>query len=109
MIELIFYFGTDIIMIRIIGHRVTFVNSTFGAIESTIDGLKLSKSGVIKEYPELKDREDWKEEAIRRFKNKIFELNEEEAIAEYIIMDLKKYGYIPKWKQKQGFRRTKIE
>jgi aspartate/methionine/tyrosine aminotransferase len=31
------------------------------------------------------------------------------AIAEYIIMDLKKYGYTPKWKEKAGFRKVKIE
>lgn len=108
MIEVILYFGTDIVMVRIRGHHVTFVNSAMGAVESTIEGLKLSKSGAIKEYPYLKDRDDWKEEAIRRFKEKILELNDEEAIAEYIIMDLKKYGYIPKWKQKQGYRRVKI-
>jgi hypothetical protein len=109
MIEVIFYFGTDIVMVRIREHNITFVNSAMGAVESTIEGLKLSKSGAIKEYPDLKDRDDWKEESIKRFKAKIFELNDEEAIAEYIIMDLKKYGYVPKWKQKQGFRRVKIE
>ena len=109
MIEVILYFGQDIIMVRIQGHRVTFVNSSYGGVESTIEGLKLSKSGVIKEYPDLKDKEDWKEQAILRFKQKIKELNQEEAICEYIIMDLKKFGYVPKFKQKQGFRREKIK
>lgn len=108
MIGLIFYYGTDIIYIRIDGHRVTFSNSSFGAVESTIEGLKLSKSGVIKEYPDLKDRDDWKEEAIRRFKEVINIMKDEESVAEYIIQDLKKYGYVPKWKEKQGFRRVKL-
>jgi hypothetical protein len=108
MIEVIFYFGTDIVMVRINGHRVTFVNSTFGAVESPIEGLKLSKAGVIKEHPDLVDREDWKDEAIKRFKDKIIELDKEEAIAEYVINDLKNYGYVPKWKQKKGFRRVTL-
>lgn len=96
-------------MVRINGHRVTFVNSTYGAFESTIEGLKLSRAGVIKEYPDLKEREDWREEAIKRFKEVINVMQNEESIAEYVIQDLKKYGYIPKWKQKQGFRREKIQ
>jgi len=109
MIGLIFYYGTDIVYIRIDGHRVTFSNSAMGAVESTIEGLKLSKSGVTKEFPDLKDREDWKEEAIRRFKEVIMVMHDEEAIAEYVIQDLKKYGYTPKWKQKSGFRKEKIK
>ena len=108
MIELIFYFGTEIIMVRIEGHHITFSNSSFGAVQSTIEGLKLSKVGVIKEFPELKDREDWHREAIKRFKEKIASLETEEAIAEYITYDLKKFGYEPKFKQKKGFRREKL-
>jgi len=109
MIEVIFYFGTDIIMVRINQHRITFVNSSYGGFESTIEGLKLSQSGVIKEYPDLKENPQWKEIAIQRFKDKIKSLDQEEAICTYIVDDLKKYGYIPKWKQKQGFRREAIK
>ena len=109
MIEIIFYFGTDIVMVRIRGHSVTFVNSVYGALEAPIDGIKLNQAGVIKEHPDLIDRADWKEEAIKRFKECIYVLKNEESIAEYIIQDLKKYGYVPKWKQKAGFRRVKIE
>ena len=108
MIEVIFYFGTDITMVRVREGRVTFCSSSNGNMEATIEGLKLSKAGVIKEFPDLKDREDWKIEAISRFKQKIAELKTEEAIAEYVIMDLQKFGYVPKWKQKQGFRRVKL-
>jgi hypothetical protein len=31
---------------------------------TTIDGLRLNKGGVIKEFPDLKDRKDWRTEAI---------------------------------------------
>jgi hypothetical protein len=109
MIGLIFYYAQEIIYIRIDGHNVHFSNSTFGAVETSIDGLKLNKSGVLKEYPDLKDNDNWKEIAIERFKEVINAMKTEDAIAEYIIEDLKKYGYVPKWKQKAGFRRTKIE
>ena len=109
MIEVIFYFGTEIVMVRINGNRVSFCSSSNGAVEATIDGIKLSKAGVIKEFPDLKDRDDWKGEAISRFKEKIYAFTSEEAVAEYIIEDLKKFGYVPKFKQKQGFRRVAIK
>ena len=109
MIEVLFYFGTEIIMVRIRGNHVTFVNSAMGAVESTIDGLKLSRAGVIKEFPDLKDSPDWNTEAIIRFKNKIKEMKTEEEIVDYIIEDLRKFGYIPKFKQKAGFRREVIK
>lgn len=109
MIEVIFYFGTEIAMVRIRGNRVTLCSSTQGNVEATIDGLKLSKPGVIKEFPDLKDKEDWKEQAIIRFKQKIKDFKNEEAVAEYLIEDLRKFGYIPKYKQIQGFRRVAIK
>ena len=108
MIEVIFYFGTDIIMVRIRGHSVTFVNSVYGALEAPIDGINLNQAGVIKEHPDLIDRADWKEEAIKRFKDNCVALNTEENIAAYIIEDLKQHGYTPKFKQQQGFRRVKL-
>lgn len=108
MIELIFYFGTEIIMIKVDGKNITFSNSSYGALQSTIDGLRLSKVGVIKEFPDLKDREDWHKEAIKRFKEKMDTLQTEEAIVEYLKYDLQKFGYIPKYKQKKGFRREKL-
>ena len=106
--ELKYDYGTAVITVKIKGSNVTFVNSTYGAIEATIEGLKLSRAGVVKEFPDLKDSMNWREEAIKRFKTKISTLQTEDAIAEYINLDLKKFGYVPKWKQKQGFRREKL-
>jgi hypothetical protein len=108
MIEVIFFFGTEIVMVRIRGNHVTFVNSAFGSMEATLEGLKLSRSGVIKEFPDLKDNPNWNIEAIGRFKEKINDMNNEEKIADYVIEDLRKFGYIPKFKQKAGFRREAI-
>jgi len=108
MIDLIFYYAQEIVFIRIQGNHISFSSGSNGNLSSTIEGLKLNKAGVIKEHPDLKDREDWKEEAIKRFKELVKSFSNEEAVAEYVIQDLKKYGYTPKWKQKQGFRRVKI-
>ena len=31
-------------------------------------------------------------------------MKNEDEVVEYIVSDLKKYGYVPKYKQKSGFR-----
>ncbi len=108
MIELMFYFGSDIILVRVSNNDITFSNSAFGNLYAPIDNLKLSRIGVIKEFPELEYEENWKDEAIERFKNKISSLKTEEKKAEYIIGDLRKHGYIPRYKQRNGFRREVI-
>ena len=109
MIEVIFCYGNDVILVRIEGKKVQFGNSTYGNKLATIDGLHLDKSGTIKEFPDLKDRNDWKQEAIKRFKEHIKKLNNEEEISNYIIKELSNKGYIPKYKQLKGFRPEKIK
>ena len=105
MIDLIFYFGGEVIFIRINNHDIRFSNSTYGTYLVPIDGLNLNHAGVVKEFPDLDLRDDWKEEAIKRFKEKISKMESEEQISNYIIEDLKKYGYVPKYKQRVGFRK----
>lgn len=108
MIEAIFLFGADIILIRINEHHVEFGNTSYGARLGTIDGLQLSRSGVEKEFPDLIGRIDWREEAIRRFKDNVKALKGEKAILKYIKEDLEKHGYILKrWKQ-NGYREVKV-
>lgn len=111
MIDTILYFGTEIVLIRIDGRHITFgANTSFSnPMMSTIEGLNLSKAGVIKEFPDLADRFDWREEAIARFKYKIKGMKSEEEIWNYLINDLKKYGYVPKYKQVAGHRREVIK
>ena len=109
MIDLFFNYFNEIILVKIEGKKILFGNTQYGARMAPIEGLKLSRQGAIKEFPDLITREDWKEEAIRRFKQKIEELPSEEDIAEYIINDLKVYGYIPKLKQRTGFRPERIK
>lgn len=108
MIELIMLYGTEVVLVRVKGKSVDFGSTSFGAKLANIDGLKLSHAGVVKEFPDLKGNENWRKEAIKRFKNKIASINDEREIAEYIMQDLKKYGYKPKYIQKAGFRREAI-
>jgi len=109
MIDLILYYGTEIIFIRIDGGNITFHNSNFGVRGSTIEGLNLSYPGVLKEFPDLEDNPDWRHIAIKRFKDKINKMDNEDKIAEYLVKDLKMHGYVPKFKQKHGFRRELIK
>jgi hypothetical protein len=107
MIGVIFSFGTEIVEVRIKDNNVFFRKGypTFG----DIDGLKLDKSGVIKEFPDLKDKEDWQKQARDRFKKKIKTMKSEKEQIKYVMEDLQKYGYKPLYIQQQGFRPVKIK
>ena len=108
MIEAIFLFGADVILIRIDNHKVEFGNTSYGAQLATIDGLLLSKEGVGREFPDLIGRDDWREEAIRRFKENIKSIHGEKAILWYIKDELENHGYVLKrWKQ-NGYREVKV-
>lgn len=104
MIELFFIYGSDIAWIIIRGNSVKFRQSSSGNYEADIEGLNISKEGVIKEHPDLKNNPLWKEEAIKRFKEHIKSLPTETAVADYLIEDLKKYGYILKRINQGGMR-----
>lgn len=107
MIGVIFQFVGETVMVRIEGTNVLFRTSR--SIQfADISGIKLDKKGVFKEFPDLKDKEDWKEQAQERFKMKIKELKDEQERAQYVIDDLQKYGYVPLYTQKRGFRPVKI-
>lgn len=109
MIDLIFEFGGEVILIKIDNNIVLFGNTGFGNAMADISGLRLSYEGVIKEHPDLKERDDWKEEAIKRFKEKIKSFSSEREKANYIIGDLRKFGYKPKFLQRKGFRKELMQ
>jgi len=108
MIGIIFEFGTEIVDVRIKNNTIFFRTSQFVNF-SDIDGIKLNKVGVFREFPDLKDKKNWQEIARERFKKKITAMKTERERADYIIEDLKKYGYKPKYEQVQGFRPTRIK
>lgn len=108
MIDMILSLGTEIVLVRVEGHSVMFASSSSGNKFSDISGMKLDKSGVIKEFPDLKDDEQWRQKAIERFKSKIKMMKTEDVIVDYVRDDLKKYGYKPMYKQRAGFRRERL-
>lgn len=109
MIEIIFQFGGEIILVKIDGHRILFGNTSYGARLAPLADLKLSKAGVIKEFPDLNDDIMWREEAIKRFKQHIRRFRTEKTKAKYIIEDLKKHGYQPKRMKENGKREVRID
>lgn len=102
MIELAFEFVGDIYLVVVRGNSIQFIQN--GRV-SDISGLRLNYEGVTKEFPDLIGSEDWKQEAIQRFKDRIKSFPTEEDKAGYIINDLKQHGYKLKYKQVAGFRR----
>jgi len=108
LIDLIFQFGSDVVMVRIKDNNIFFRTSQFARF-GDIDGIKLKKVGVLKEFPDLKDKEDWQSIARTRFKDKIKQMKTERQRADYVIDDLKKYGYQPMYEQIKGFRTKKLK
>ena len=106
MIGIVFNFGTDIVEVRIKDNNLFFRTSQFQNF-GDIDGIKLNKVGVLKEFPDLKDNEDWQNIARQRFKDKIKQMKTEREQADYVISDLQKYGYVWLYKQREGFRPEK--
>ena len=93
MIGIVFSYINDVVEVRIDGDNCLFRTGQYGGAFVPIEGLKLDKNGVLKEHPDLKDNNDWNKIAIERF----------------IINELKKVGYKPMAKQKNGFRIQKIK
>lgn len=108
MIDLIFYYDNEIVFVRVRGSEILFSTSLQPNKYASIEGVKLNKAGVLKEHPDLKDKEDWREIVLKRFKKHVQSLDNENEVVDYVISELQKIGYIPRWKQKQGFRREAL-
>lgn len=108
MIGVIFDFATGVVEVRIDGNNCLFRSQQSYNAFYPIDGLRLDKKGVIKEHPDLKDSNEWRQEAIKRFKEKLKTFDTEMDRINYIMEDLKKFGYKPLYIQKQGGRARKL-
>lgn len=108
MIGIIFQFGGEIVEVRIDGSNLYFKTSTYGSQFVSINHLKLSHEGVIKEHPDLVDKEDWKDQAIARLKDKLNSMSGDTEKAQYVIKDLAKFGYEAKYIQRAGSRVQKV-
>lgn len=107
MIGVVFSLANEVVEVRVDGSSVWFRTSQLQRF-ADISGIRLDKAGTIKEFPDLKDNKDWREIAIKRFKEKINKMNSEKEITNYIIEDLSKFGYKPLYLQKAGFRPVKF-
>ena len=108
MINATFRIGGDLVSIKIEGHNLLFFDVGSGLI-STIEGIRLSKAGVLKEHPDLKNEIEWKKIAIKRLKEHIKKFNNEMDRIIYVKNELIKYGYIPLNYAKHGFRPKKFK
>ncbi|MFW6129617.1 MAG: hypothetical protein ACOC56_00445 [Atribacterota bacterium] len=106
MIKSTLRFGGEVFEIIIRGNELLFYSSNTG-MTTTIDGLRLSKAGVLKEHPDLKDDSDWRKKAIDRLKEHIKSLKSEKEKIKYATEELKKFGYEVVMYQKAGFRPVK--
>lgn len=108
MIDVIFQFGTEVIMVRVLNKEILFKTSAFGGGFVSIEGLKLSRIGTIKQFPNLKDRDDWRTEAIKMYKLNLNKMESETQRMNYVIEELRKHGYKGLYWQDEGFRRKKF-
>jgi len=105
----IFDFKGKFVEVRVDKTDVLFRTGQFASALAPIDSIKLDKSGCIKEFPDLKERRDWRKESISRFKEKVKKLPNETDRMKYIMSDLQKHGYVPIYLQRDGFRTLKIK
>ncbi len=103
-----FRMGGDVVEAIYGPQGLMFFDISTGII-TTLEGLKLSKAGVVKEFPDLENDEDWNKKAIKRLKKHIESFETEEQKINYVIEELRKHGYQPLTKQRAGFRHKIIK
>ncbi len=108
MIKAQFRLASDIIDVVVRGNELLFMDVGTGAI-TTLDGIRFSKAGVLKEHPDLKDEIDWKKIAIERLKEHMKKFEKEMNKMIYVKEELIKFGYEPLNLQRAGFRPQKFK
>jgi len=106
MIKGTFRFGGEIIEVVIDNNNLLF-HDTHSQMTTTVDGLRLSKAGVIKEFPDLKDNKEWKKIAVKRLKEHVKKITGEINKLNYVKGELNKHGYEPLYYQRGGHRPKK--
>jgi len=106
MIKGLFRFGGDLIETIVNQNNIMFSDVSTGVI-TTIEGLKLDKAGVIKEFKDLENDDEWRKKAMKRLKEHIKKYKTENEKIDYIKDELEKYGYEPLTKQRAGHRQKK--
>lgn len=107
MIKSTYRFGGEMIEVIVRGNELLF-NDMNGMI-TTLEGLKLDKTGVLKEFPDLKDAKDWRKQAVERLKKHLRTMGTEIQKTNYVKDELIKFGYEPKMLQRAGHRPRKFQ
>ena len=108
MIKGLFQLGSQQVEVIINGSELFFYDTNSRQI-TTISGLQFKKSGVIKEFPDLENNDNWKQIAIDRLKEHIKNIVKEDDKLDYVKKELEKYGYRGLYKQKAGWRPEKFK
>ena len=108
MMNATFQLGGELIQIKVEGNNLAFFDVGSAQL-TTLEGLRFSKAGVLKEFPDLKDDADWKLKAIERLKAHIKSLKTEKNKMFYVKDELIKWGYEALSWQKKGFRVQKFK
>lgn len=108
MIGIIFQFGNEMVEVRINGGELYFRTSTYGSQFVPLESLKIDKEGALKDNPDLRDDVEWRIKAINRLKEKVKSMRTDKGRANYIVEDLKRYGYVPLYMQEEGHRPVKF-
>jgi hypothetical protein len=111
MILIGFSQGNQVGSIRISGCKVEY-GKMFGnqLFFMPIEQLKFDYAGILREFPDLKDKPENEARliSVQRLKEHLAKMNSEEEVSEYIIDELKKSGAIPQIKQRSGFRPERL-
>lgn len=102
-----FQLASEIIKVIIDGSNLMFMDMNNNI--AVLEGLKISYQGVINEFPDLKNNENWKKIAIERLKEKVKSFNTEHERLYYVKEELIKFGYDALFFQKKGWRVEKFK
>lgn len=107
MTDLVFYYGKEIVIVRLLKENLFFCKLEHSQLKfAPIEGLKFSEAGIRKEFPDLIDKpfEEAKKIAIERLKTAIKNMQSEKDRIVYLKNDLEKFGYVLKIISREGYR-----
>ena len=99
--------GTEFVDIRIEGNNINWRSTDYGSQFFPLETLSFDKTKVLNEFPDLKDNPLWRDEALKRLKDKIHSFSTEKEKASYIVKELEIIGFQPHSYQIQGCRTKK--
>jgi D-mannonate dehydratase len=92
----------EIVEVLVSGNTLLFSDSS-GQV-TLLEGLKFDKQGVIREFQDLENDEEWKKKAIERLKEHIKKMNTEKETLDYVKDELVKFGNKALYYRQKGFR-----